>query len=133
MAFDIALDTKTGDVAFTPNLDFQGVRGSQVVAQRLMARLLIERGWEGDPTGALGSRLRDALRMPRDRALRELRLYVEEALAPMEDISISSIDVEEADDPRSARISLSYTVIEPGDLPALDIQVEEQLTFDVPV
>jgi hypothetical protein len=135
MAFDIAVDFKRGgDLVFTPNLDYQGVRGEQVVAQRIMLRLMVERGWIGDPTDALGSRLRDALHLPRERALQELRLYVEEALAPMNDVTIMDVEIEQDEnDARSVRVILSYAVIEPGEQPALDIQVQERLTIDIPV
>jgi len=133
LAYDIAVDFKRGgDLVFTPNLDFQGMRGEQVVAQRIMLRLMVERGWDGDTSDALGSRLKDALHLPRDRALRELRLYIEEALAPMDDISIINVSVE-SENVRSVTVVITYAVIEPGEQPALDIQVQERLTFEVPV
>lgn len=97
MAYDIAIDLKTGDLVWTGINDFGSRDGDALDKQRIHVRLFIERGeFIYDPTnGALGSRLLDILRLPRQRALVEAELYVREALEPMDDIEVSSVGVEE--------------------------------------
>lgn len=97
MAWDIAIDLVTGDLVWTGINDFASRDGSALDKQRIHARLFIERGeFIYDPTnGALGSRLLDILRLPRQRALNEADLYVREALEPMDDIEVVNVNVEE--------------------------------------
>src|SRR5450759_461426 len=98
MAVDLAIDPATGDLLFGPNLDFQTVTEDAVTAQRARVRLRIEQGWLNDPSGGLlGSRLRAALHLPRSRLLLETSAFIEEALAPMDDIEIVSVTVNESD------------------------------------
>jgi hypothetical protein len=97
MAWDIAVDLVTGDLVWTGVNDFAARDGSALDKQRIHVRLFIERGeFIYDPTnGALGSRLLDILRLPRQRALNEADLYVREALEPMDDIEVVNVAVEE--------------------------------------
>ena len=97
MAWDIAIDLVTGDLVWTGINDFAARDGSALDKQRIHVRLFIERGeFIYDPTnGALGSRLLDILRLPRQRAINEADLYVREALEPMDDIEVVNVGVEE--------------------------------------
>lgn len=135
MPYDFAIDTKTGDWLFSANRDIQGVEGDQVIQNRIINRLRIERGtWPLDPTdGALGSRLRSLTRVSRARALKEARLYVEEALAPMsDDISVTDVVVEEQG-VSAIKLTISYDIIRSEDfVPATD-RLSETLAVELPV
>lgn len=122
MALDLALD-KRGDLRIAPNSDLEVVTGQATVDQRIRVRLLIEAGeWELDPTnGTLGSRLRDALRLPVWRAQQEIPLMVREALEPMDDISIHDV-IAEVDtlDPNGINLTITYSMIENDGTAAAD-------------
>lgn len=122
--YDIAVDHKTGDWVFAANADFQGVSGDQVVEQRILTRLRIIRGWELDPTnGALGSSLRNDLRLQRGRARRELPLAVREALTPMDDVRVQEVVVtDDEDDLGALRLRIEYQIIDPFN----EVSVERQ-------
>lgn len=134
MTWDIALDTKTGDWLFAPNLDFQSVEGELVVKQRVMTRIKIVRGaWPLDPTdGALGSRLEPALRIPipRARLLRELPLMIEEALEPMDDVQVTNVSMVE-EGTQSVNVTVEYEIIEEDDTRPLEERASESLTFEL--
>lgn len=133
MAWDIALDPATGDWLFGANLDWQAVRGDQVVKQRIMNRLKIRRGWINDPTnGTLGSRLLEAARLPRERAIRELPLMVEEALAPMRDVEILNVAVEEflVD---SVRLNIEYIIVNEFEPSLTELRASDVATISIPI
>jgi hypothetical protein len=133
MAVDLAIDPATGDLLFGPNLDFQTVTEDAVTAQRARVRLRIEQGWVNDPSdGLLGSRLRAALHLPRSRLLLETSAFIEEALAPMDDIEIVSVMVNESDtDPNALKVSLE---IQPSTSDDSDVVGETQIIdFDLPL
>lgn len=100
MPIDFALNPRTGDWVLTGNMDYQNVSGVALVSQRITVRLKIDRGkFIYDRTGTLGSRLRSAgTRQQRDRVLNELKLYVEEALEPMNDIEIKDIQIDQPEE-----------------------------------
>lgn len=132
--YDFAIDINTGDWVFSGNRDIQGVQGNQVVAQRIYTRLSIVRGtWHLDPTnGSLGSRLETLFRIPRQRALLEARLMVEEALASMDDVNLTNVTIEE-EGLGGLRLKIDYEVTQSDDfLPASD-RLNESLTIDLPV
>lgn len=97
MSWDLAIDFRTGDLVWTGNNDLGSRGGEDIDKQRIHVRLFIERGeFIYDPThGGLGSRLLDVVHLPRERAIMEAPLYVREALAPMEDIEIVSVEAVE--------------------------------------
>lgn len=126
MAADIGIDKRTGDWLFSANVDLQRVYGNDVTLQRIHTRLKIARGWVGDSTGTLGSRLRDILHLPRGRALAEARLYVEEALEPMTDIRVLDVDVQEVDENmREIKINIVAEVIDETEFPPVEAVVQE--------
>lgn len=93
MAVEIAIDYNTGDLKIAPNKGIDIRTGRATVDQRIRVRLKIVGGeWALDPTeGRLGSRLRDALRLPNWRASEEVPLMVREALEPMDDIDVRDV------------------------------------------
>lgn len=136
MATDIAQNPSSGDWIFSGNNDFQLVLGDQTVLQRIQTRLRIVKGWDLDPSnGLLGSRLEQALHIPRGRALREIPLMIREALDPMLDIEIGEIQVHEFDgeESGSVRVTIEYEVVESGIIRPLDVQASESVTLEFPI
>jgi hypothetical protein len=118
MAVDLALDFATGDLAIAPNKDLDRVTGSSLNDQRIRVRLLVIQGeWVLDPTGGtLGSRLREALRMPIFRAQTEVPLLVHEALEPMGDINVTDVTCEPDPTNNSGLvITVYYRVLDESD------------------
>lgn len=98
MPYDLAFHPGTGDWLFNGRLDVQTISGPDQMAQRIHTRIRIARGeWEYDDGRNIGSRMRTALRMPRERVVRELPLLVMEALEPMPDVDIVDVQVEESE------------------------------------
>lgn len=102
MAVELALDFGTRDLVIAPNKDLDIRTGQSTVDQRIRVRLWIIQGeWTLDPTGnRLGSRLRDALRLPSWRAVQEVPLIVREALEDMDDIRVMDVQCEISPDTR---------------------------------
>lgn len=118
MATDLALDYNTGDLVISPTGDLDLRTGTKTIDQRIRVRLRIIQGaWAFDPSnGTLGSRIREMYRMPTWRAASELGLVIREALEPMEDIAVQSVDVaQDADDERKLHLQITYIPIEDGD------------------
>lgn len=136
MSQDLAFDPNTGDLVLSPNVDIQFVLGDQVVAQRIRNRVRIERGWDYDPTdGTLGSRVMSGVRMNMARATTEIPLLVKEALAPMTDVNVVSVEAEPSqDDSHQLLVHIKYEVIDQSDvMPAAQEAVEEQITVQLSV
>lgn len=110
--WDLAIDLNTGDLVPSANGDFQGRAGPNVTHQRMIIRLRVPRGsWHLDPTGTLGSRLRDVMRQPDFRAVPETQLVVEEALRPMDDIEVVNVTSgRDVDDHRVVGVQIDYQV-----------------------
>jgi hypothetical protein len=108
--WDMAMNRDTGDWIFMANTDLAGIEGEEVTHQRIVSRLRMAQGWELDPThGTLGSRLRTGLRIQRGRLIRELPLMAKEALAPMTDIEVVNVWVEESTtDSRQLILHIDY-------------------------
>jgi hypothetical protein len=131
MPVDLAFDFVTGDLAIAPNNDLDRKTGADLVDQRIRTRLKIQQGtWLLDPTGGtLGSRLVDALRLPLDRALTEIPLMVDEALEPMSDINVTSVDVvPDPDDSSAVTMTIYYIILDDSGQ-----TTEEQLTTSVTI
>lgn len=119
MPVDLAFDFKVGDLAIAPNKDLDRKTGADLVEQRIRVRLKIIQGsWLLDPTGgSLGSRLTDALRLPMFRATTEIPLMVQEALEPMDDISVTNVVVEpDEDDSSSVSLTIYYSILDDSGL-----------------
>lgn len=94
MPWDIALDAETGDWLFGPTRDLIGVTGPELDKQRIMVRTKIPRGsFIYDDDGTLGSFLYLIPRGSTESDISDARSYVHEALASMEGISITDIEV----------------------------------------
>jgi len=131
--FDIELDRDTGDWVLSPHIDLQKVRTDEdVVNQRIWTRLRIDRGWLNDPTnGLLGSRLRKlGTRIPRQRALIEIPLYIDEALAPMGDVTVLDTQLVLVDE-QTVLAHITYRVIDPGDPRPLPAQATTTVDIEI--
>ena len=112
MALDLAINVNTGDLIFSPNRDLQYAQGDQIIRQRIHARLMIAKPWALDPTGGeLGSRIYSFLRSTTDKAKTQLRTAVMEALAPIDEISVETVDVSTPDQ-RTVRIAIQYVMLD---------------------
>lgn len=112
MARDLAIDPTTGDFLFSAVRDLQTVEAMELLRQRVWVRLKIEKGWILDFTdGTLGSKLRTGLRMTELRVMDELPLMIEEALAPMPDITLRRVWVEAH--PSDVRSVVAHVSFEP--------------------
>jgi hypothetical protein len=108
MAYDLAIDMTSGDLIFGPSRDLLGVTGPELDKQRILTRCKIRRGsFQYDDSKTLGSRLHEIQRFDINRQVREAPALVQEALEPMTDITIQSIDVEATEDNRLS-IQVNY-------------------------
>lgn len=131
--FDLAFDKPTCDWLLNANIDLKSIRGDDVVKQRIYTRLRIPRGWINDPTnGTLGSRLKQAARGQRDRAITEIPLYVEEALDPMPDVTILDVEVTEITND-SVFVMVTYRSHDPGDPRPVTQQASDTISIELPV
>ena len=94
MAWDLALD-ENGDLIFGANRDLLPVTGLELTEQRMRVRLLLPQGTATyDTTSSVGSELRGILRRPlTEISYQELVVRVQEALAPMDDIIVSDVEI----------------------------------------
>lgn len=93
MAWDIQLESMTGDLVFSPAHDIAGVGGEALLRQRVSMRCKVPRGtYLYDTDGDFGSQLHLVPRSPSPAQIEEARNAVNEALEPMRDeISIRDI------------------------------------------
>lgn len=75
------------------------------------------------------------VRMNMARATTEIPLLVREALAPMTDVSVISVEAEPSqDDSRQLLVRIAYEIIDESDvMPAAQEAVEEQITVQLSV
>ena len=93
MAWDFKMDGETRDWVFSASRDYAHVDGIDLVKQRVMTRLFIERGtFIYDLTGDLGSRAWELLKFPHWKSEEQMNIIVHEALAPMDDIEILAVE-----------------------------------------
>jgi len=112
---DFAINYNTGDFLISPRNDLALRTGRVTVDQRIRVRLRIRVGeWLNDPSeGTLGSRLKETFNIPTWRAAQELELVIREALEPMEDIQIQTLDVTvDPKDARQVNVRLTYAIAE---------------------
>lgn len=100
MAWDMQLESVTGDLVFSPARDYAGVSGEEILRQRISIRCKIPRGtYLYDETGQLGSTLHLIPRSPSVGQLHAAEAAVMEALAPMSDeINIINVEVRKTED-----------------------------------
>jgi hypothetical protein len=132
MPWDIAFHPDTGDWLFNAQTDLQSVSGPEQTLQRIKTRLRIHAGsWIYDTDHSLGSELFAGLRIPRDRAIAEIPAYIEQALAPMTDISVEDVQIDEGSNERELEVLVKYRFT---GVNALQPQVlEDQLQVNVSV
>jgi len=132
MSWDFALDGETGDWVFGPDRDYLSVTGNAILRQNILTRLKIPRGsFIYDEIGSLGSRLYDALRMTRDDAISEIPGIVREALAPMNEIVVSDVQVlGDISESRQLLVRIMYSP-RVGQMPEISDISEETLDFVV--
>jgi hypothetical protein len=95
--WDIRYDSKVKDWVFDARRDLSESGGMQVVYQRVMTRLIIRRGsFIYDEDGDLGSRLMDLVSTSKRDVLRDLEIMVQEALAPMDDVTVTNVRATES-------------------------------------
>lgn len=108
MSWDLALEGESGDLIFSPTLDLLGSTGEGLTKQRILLRCRIPRGvWAYDETGELGSRLAEISRNPGPVQLANAPALVREALAPMDDISVDSVQAT-TDENNRLVVAVSY-------------------------
>lgn len=136
MAWDIAFHPGTGDWLFNARRDFTSVSGPDQIEQRIHTRIRIHLGeWIYDKKRTLGSQLNSALRMPRNRVLGEIPLMLQQALAPMQDVDILSIEVEEPDpNLREVRVHVHFRAKASESISPAALVSNDNVTFvDVPI
>lgn len=94
MSWDIAQNLQTGDWEFDSKRDLKSADGLGLIQQRIHRRLIVQRDeYLYDRSGTFGSRLRTLLNMGVPAASAGLEMLIREALAPMDDITITNISV----------------------------------------
>lgn len=131
--WDVALDGETGDIIFGPGRDLLGSSGPELNLQRILTRCKIVRGsFVYDPDDTLGSRLNEISRYTTDRQVREAPPLVMEALEPMDDISVSSVEAEITEDNRLLIIVQYQPVVsdDEAEIPVEEIpEYEARVTY----
>lgn len=128
--FDLAIDLESCDLIFGPHTDLLGASGDVVTRQRILTRCKIPRGtWVYDEDGTIGSRLLQISGRPSGQQLAQAPALVEEALEPMQDIQVGSVQASITDDNKLA-VFVNYQPV--GGAPE-DESVTTELTpeFDV--
>lgn len=121
MAWDIQVDSLTGDLMFSPIRDLAGVAGSDLLKQRISLRCKIPQGsWiYGDDS--LGSTLHLTHNTPALGQPESVRGAISDALAPMSDeIQVTSIDVFKTEQNQLQAEILFHPVITEPDVPTVD-------------
>jgi len=94
MSWDLAL-APSGDLIFSPSGDLSGISGVDLLQQRMMMRMKIQRGsWTYDDDGSLGSQMVRLTGMTTTAGPSHVDAYVREALREMTEIEVDSVGVE---------------------------------------
>jgi hypothetical protein len=100
-----------GDLIFSPSADLSGISGTDLIEQRMVMRLKVQRGsWTYDADGSFGSQLYRLTSMTPDTAQAQAEAYVREALRDMDDIEINSVHV--LMDSASLALIIDYNVLD---------------------
>lgn len=93
MPYDLLI-SENGDLVFSAIRDLQGIAGVGQVNQRIRTRLKIPLGtWTYDDDGTLGSNLYALSSANPLEAQTRAEAYVREALRPMTDINVDSVEL----------------------------------------
>lgn len=133
MPWDIAISNH-GDLIFAANRDLEYVEGTQLLNQRIINRLRIQRGsWIFNRDSSLGSDLDSLVGKSFNQQINHVPMIVQEALVPMEDeIQLIAVDVvPDPKDPRSLQVVVEYSQITP-DVPP-DISDSNTVTLLIPI
>lgn len=123
MSWDIAL-APTGDIRFSSSGDLAGISGTDLIEQRMMLRMKIQRGsWTYDEDGTLGSQLVRLTGMASQLAITQVDAYVREALRDMNEISIGDIDISQ--NGSALVLLINYSVVE--ETVSMDEENQQQL------
>lgn len=124
--FDLAISDH-GDLIVAGNRDLEGISGTNLLDQRIVIRLKIQRGsWYYDTDGTIGSFLFRVLGSDPNAAL-EVDTYVREALRAMPEISVEEVQPVWNEDTKALTITVAYSQTLQGEeadinLPGGDIQ-----------
>jgi phage baseplate assembly protein W len=116
-----------GDLIFSPSLDVMGISGTNLIEQRMMIRLRVQRGsWTYDDNDSFGSQLHQLMGANSTTAMAQIDAYVREALRDMTDIVITNVNVRVEPITQAVTLLIDYNVLdETGQ------ETEQQLTFAV--
>lgn len=127
--WDFAL-APNGDLIISGNRDLAGKSGTDLLEQRMILRLKLQRGsWTYDDNDSLGSQLGQLIGDYPAKASALAPAYVREALRDMLD-EISIDDVQVTQGIRSITLTLSYTVL--ADLAGESEANAQQLDVTIP-
>lgn len=111
MAFDLAL-SEHGDLLISGHGDLLGKSGIDLIEQRMLIRLRVQRGaWVYDSDKTFGSNLQHLVGSSSADASTAAIAFVREALRPMKEISVDSVDVVMGDD-HSVTVNVNYRTID---------------------
>jgi hypothetical protein len=131
MPWDLAISDH-GDLLFSGHRDLQFVDGAQLMNQRIINRMRIQRGsWIFNRNSSLGSDLDSVLGFSVEQQLDNVPHLIEEALVPIRDeIDIQSIFMD-TDDLGSVTAILNYSLVIPDSPPDTSEQAVVQLLIPV--
>jgi hypothetical protein len=126
LSWDIAL-SPAGDLIFSPSLDVMGISGTDLIEQRMMIRLRVQRGsWTYDEDDSFGSNLYQVMGQNSLTATAQIDSYVREALRDMTDIEITAVNISVDPITQAVTLLIDYNVLdETGQA------TEQQLSFAV--
>jgi hypothetical protein len=113
MPFDLAL-SQHGDLIFSASRDLEYVEGEQLLNQRIINRLRIQRGsWIFNRDSSLGSDLHEVLGKSVEQQIDNVPSMVTTALEPMNDeIDVQSVEI--IQETRGLSIAVQYARIVPN-------------------
>jgi hypothetical protein len=137
MALDLALHKGTGDILFSARGDLLTISGPEQTGQRIWIRMKVPRGeWIYDEDGTFGSNLAHVMRglkIPKNAAYSEIAQAVHEAAAPMADVELTDIEIEELDAQRAVRVVIRFrSLFQDADLSASFSELTQSATIEIP-
>lgn len=110
MSFDLAL-SEEGDLLISGHGDLLGKSGQDLIEQRMLIRLRVQRGaWIYDDNKDFGSNLDRLVGSSTADAGTAAIAFVREALRPMDEISVDGVDVD-VDEAGSVTLMVNYRTI----------------------